>query len=282
MRDFAYYNGKYGLKEEISIPLSDRAIYFGDGVYDAAIGKNGKIFLSNEHILRFLGNAKKLEIAHNYTYDNILSILEKCAEMSGYESYFLYFQLSRGAKRRSHSYIGATQTNLLVTAEEFRLPDIKKPLSLITAEDLRYYYCNIKTINLLPAVIASGAAEKSGADEAVFCRGNTVTECAHSNISILKDRILYTHPKSNLILPGITRAHLLSTCKKLGIKYLETPFTTKELFSADEVLITSTSKLCRIADRIDNVRVGGKDSDTAEKICRYMINEFVNFQQENP
>ena len=279
MSGFAYYNGKFGKKEDICIPLSDRAIYFGDGIYDAAIGESKKIFLADEHIARFLGNAKKLEINHPYTHDDIAALLSECVLRAGYESFFLYFQLSRNADKRSHSHEDSNGVNLLITVENFTLPAPEKSYSLITVDDLRYFYCDIKTLNLLPAVLAAGKASKSGADEAVFHRGGIVTECAHSNISILKDGKLYTHPTNNLILPGITRHHLLIACRALGIEYSEEPYSLSELFSADEVLICSTTKLCGRVTEIDGVRVGGRNKEAANKICDYVYEEFVHFIQ---
>jgi len=277
MGSFAYYNGKYGSREEITVPLSDRALFFGDGVYDAAVGKDGKIFLVEEHINRLLGNANKLNINHVLSYEKILDILTECVRLSGIESFFLYFQLTRNSKKRTHSALGCDGANFLVTVDEFALPDPEKRISLITADDLRYYYCDVKTINLLPGVIASTKAEEAGAYEAVFLRGDTVTECAHSNVSILKDGVLYTHPTNNLILPGITRKHLLMACKALGIEYKEIPFTKNELFSADEIIVTSTSKLCLFAEKIDGISVGGKDWQRAKALSDFMIDEFVHY-----
>ena len=277
MGSFAYYNGKFGKREEISIPLTDRALYFGDGVYDVAIGKDGKVFQAGEHVSRFLGNAKKLSIHHGYTHDTLYQLLCDVVKRSGAVDFLLYFQLSRSNEKRRHSYVGLDESNLLITIDDFALSPIDTPLRLITADDLRYYYCDIKTINLLPAVMASGEAERSGCDEAVLHRGMTVTECAHSNVSILKNGKLYTHPTNNLILPGITRAHLLMACRNLGIPYEERAFTLEELFAADEILISSTTKLCRRAGEVDGVKCGMKDEKNATALCKFLLNEYNSF-----
>ena len=277
MNSFAYYNGSFGRREEINIPLSDRAVFFGDGVYDAAIGKMGKIFLAEEHIDRLLRNAKRMKIDHRLTRTALSDILYDCVNKSGLDSFFLYFHITRNSARRIHSACSSDGANLLVTVDEFSLPEPEKKISLITAEDLRYYYCDVKTLNLLPAVIASTDAEERGAYETVFIRGNVVTECAHSNISILKGGVLKTHPATNLILPGITRRHLLLAAEALGIEYLEVPFTKSELFSADEVIVTSTSKLLLLADKIDGIPVGGKDWKRAGALRDYLVGEFVHY-----
>ena len=277
MNSFAYYNGSFGSREKIKIPLSDRAIFFGDGVYDAAIGKSGRIFLEEEHIDRLLHNAQRMKICHRLTHNTLSEILNGCIKKSGMDSFFLYFQLTRNSARRIHSATSADGANLLVTVDEFSLPEPGKKISLVSTKDLRYYYCDVKTLNLLPAVIASTNAEECGAYETVFIRGDVVTECAHSNISILKDGILKTHPTTNLSLPGRTRRHLLLAAEALGIEYLEIPFTKNELFSADEVIVTSTSKLLLLADKIDGVPVGGKDWKRAGALQDYLVREFVHY-----
>ena len=274
--DYAYYNGKFGRYEKINLPLSDRAIFFGDGVYDAAIGGGGKIFLFDEHCDRLYGNARRLGIQPPVSREELGRILLEVIKRSGLSEYFIYVQLSRSKARRSHSATDAS-TNLLVTVTEWSRPSLSKRLSLITEEDLRYEYCDIKTVNLLPAVIASTKSEESGADEAVFHRGDTVTECAHSNISILKGGVLITHPESPHILPGITRRHLIDSARSLGIPVSERPFTLDELFSADEVIVSSTTKLVLAAKSIDGHPVGGGDERTFLLLQTAVCEEFNNF-----
>ena len=126
-------------------------------------------------------------------------------------------------------------------------------------EDHRFNLCNIKTLNLIPSVLANQRAAERGCDEAVLHRGSRVTECAHSNISILKDGVLRTAPTDELILPGITRKHLLALAKEHGIPTLEEPFSMVELMNADEVIVTSSSALCMKVETIDGIPVGGKD-----------------------
>ena len=277
MEGYAYYNGGFGRRSEISVPLSDRAIFFGDAVYDAAVGSRGKIYQLGEHIERFLGNAARLGFSPAPTYEELEGILTEVAERSGLETFFLYFQISRSKDTRSHSAGGCAGTNLLVTADEVTLPSFEKKLKLILTEDKRYGYCDIKTVNLLPNVIYSTDADRSGADEAVLHRDGVVTECAHSNVSILKNGKLITHPADSNILPGITRKTLLSLCEELDVGYEERPFTKEELIFADEVLITSTSKFCLRAESVDGIAVGGKDPTAATLLCREMRLKYERF-----
>lgn len=276
MGAYAYYNGKFGTKNEITIPLTDRALYFGDGIYDVAIGTRGKMFLGGEHIDRILGNAKKLGIEAP-THEELEKILCDVIKKSELSDFMIYYQLSRSNEKRSHSAFKCKGYNLLVTVDDFKLSTSEKKLKLITRPDVRFLYCDIKTVNLLPAVIACTDAEKAGVDEAVFVRDGYVTECAHSNISIIKDGVFITHPANNLILPGITRKHILSACKTLGIPYVERPFTTEEMFAADEVVVSGTTKFCKCTELIDNIAVGGKNPQAVSAIYEVLHNEYLNF-----
>ena len=183
------------------------------------------------------------------------------------ESFIIYIQLSRSYDSRKHSALGCS-ANLLITIDPYKPSLYSPPMKLMTYEDKRYGYCDIKATNLLPAVLASTEAEEKGFDEAIFIRDGIVTECSKSNISILKQGRLITHPKSSRILPGITREHLLQICEEMGIPVYEEQFTLKELFTSDEIIVTSSTKLCRAVCEIDGIAVGGRGTELFNLIRR--------------
>ena len=273
MSAFAYYNGSFDLFENIRIPLSDRAVFFGDGVYDAALGAGDKIFLLDRHIERFLGNAARLKINTDLTADRLREILYSVVKKCNLDCFFLYFQLSRALPERIHSNLASRKSNLLVTVKETKVPN-PTPMRLHVMEDLRYYYCDIKTLNLLPQTLYASEAESRGYDECVLHRFNVVTECSHSNVSIIKDGVLYTHPKSRLILPGITRDCMLALCEREGIPFKEVPFSLKELYEADDIIVTSTSRLACPAAVGDLTK---KVTPIGKKICDGLKKQFVEF-----
>ena len=175
----------------------------------------------------------------------------------------LYWQVTRGVGMRGHAYkFAGEKPSLWVFVKKNAMRDPYGLYRCITMPDTRFLHCNIKTINLLPSVIASQRAEEAGCDEAIFHRGERVTECAHSNVHILKDGALRTAPCDNLILPGITRAHILAICKKKGIPVIEEPFTLEEMMAADEVFFSSSSALTSRVGEIDGKRVGCRDEKT--------------------
>ncbi len=275
MQNIGYYNGKIGLIEEMQIPMNDRAVYFGDGVYDATCCKNGVVYLAEEHIDRFFNNAGLIDIIPNFSKAELNYLLHDLLNKVDADECFAYWQISRGTAKRNHIYPVDVTPNLLITITPAPVRDIYKKIKVITSEDIRFLMCNIKTIDLLPTVIASQKAEEAGAEECIFHRGNRVTECSHSNVHILKNGKLKTAPTDQYILPGIARAHIIKACKKLNIPVDETAFTLDELKNADEVLISSSSKFCLSADTLNGESVGGKAPKLLKSIQDEVYNEFL-------
>ena len=270
----AYYNGDFCNFEDVRIPLSDRSVFFGDGIYDAAIGKDGGVYLEGEHLDRFFSNAERMNIPVSFNRSELSNLIRKLILENGYGEYFIYMQLSRFSAERTHTYPDTEKSNLLITLKEHKLPNPDKELKLITLPDVRYSMCDVKTLNLLPAVLASKKAEMSGCDEAVFIRDGAVTECAHSNVHIIKNGILYTHPNGKFILPGITRKRLIYFCNKLGIEVKEIPFPAAALYDADEILVTSTTRLCQKATEIDGKRLQSNTSTVGKRLILALFEDF--------
>lgn len=274
MKNLGYYNGTYNELDKMAIPMNDRVCWFGDGVYDAGPCRNYHIFAMDEHIDRFFRNAEKLMINMPITKPALKDLLNELVRKVDVGDLFVYYQVTRGTGMRTHEFTEGS-ANLWIMIKPASIADGTVPIRLITEEDTRFYHCDIKTLNLIPSVMAAEKAKRAGAQEAVFYRpGNRVTECAHSNVHILKDQVLYTAPLDNLILPGIARAHLLKACRNLSIPVKETPYYLDDLFAADEILVTSSSNLCRHACEIDGKPAGMKDAETFERIRKAVLDEF--------
>ena len=274
MKTLGYYNGKYGELDEMMIPMNDRVCWFGDGVYDAGPCRNYKIFAFDEHIDRFFNSAGLLDIKMPVTKKELKELLEDLVTKMDTGNLFVYYQVTRGTGIRNHAFTEGAG-NLWVMLKPAEISDGIEPIKLITMEDTRFLHCNIKTLNLIPSVMASEKAKEAGCQETIFYRkGGRVTECAHSNCHILKDGKLYTAPTDNLILPGIARAHLIRMCKKLEIPVSETPYYLEDVFQADEIIVTSSSNLCLHACELDGKPVGGKAPELLEKIRIGLLEEF--------
>ncbi|MBQ8371591.1 MAG: aminotransferase class IV [Clostridia bacterium] len=275
MIDFAYYNGEILPYGELKIPLSDRSIFFGDGVYDVMIGEGRRVYQFSRHIDRLFYSARHIGIERLPERAELCRAVAILTELAGRGRFLLYVQLSRFCDGRSHLYPADAQTNLLITIREHNPPPSGAPIKLITRPDLRYKLCHLKTLNLLPSVLAANEAARLGADEAVLVRDGTVTECSHSSILILTDGVILTHPLTEAILPGITRANLLAACSALGIPARELAFTVSQLRCADEIFVTSTTTLARRACMIDGKSCGMRDEKTAARLIEYLKNDYI-------
>lgn len=275
MENLGYYNGKMGPLDEMTIPMNDRVHWFGDGVYDAGPCRNYHIFALDEHIERFFNSAALLDIVMPVTKQELKDLLNDLVKKLDTGDMSVYYQVTRGTGIRDHVYTEGPG-NLWVMLKPATVSPDTDPVKLITVEDTRFFHCNIKTLNLIPSVVASEKAKRAGCSEAVFYRpSGRVTECAHSNVHIIKDGKLYTAPTDNLILPGIARAHLIKKCKELGIAVSETAFTLDDLFAAEEVLITRSSSPCLHASEIDGKPVGGRQPELFARIHKALMDEFL-------
>jgi D-alanine transaminase len=273
MDAIGYYNGAWGPLDDMTVPMNDRGVYFGDGVYDAAVCANRVIFTADEHIDRFFASAELLKIKPSCLKEELKKLLYDLVQKVDNVPLLAYWQWTRGTSRRDHTF-PAGPANLLITFKPLALSPIYQKIKLVTCEDTRFLHCNIKTLNLIPNVLAAQRARERGCNEAVFHRGETVTECSHSNIHIIKDGVFITHPADNLILGGIARSHLIAACKKLGVPAEERPFTLTELLNADEILISSTSTIALSAEAVDGKSIGGKAPELLKKLQDEVWEEF--------
>lgn len=262
MKQVGYYNGTIADLNELKVPATDRALYFGDGCYDATTFKNNVAFALEDHLNRFYNSCRLLEIDFPLNRDELKEKLYAVIDANEVDTGILYWQTSRGSGLRNHIFPEDSQPNLLIFTAPYGLVPFDTEYKLISREDTRFLHCNIKTLNLLPNVIASQKANESHCQEVVFHRGDRVTECAHSNILILKDGVLCSPPRDNLILPGITLKHLLQLAKENNIPTSEAPFTMDDLRNADEVIVSSSACLGIRAVELDGQPVGGKDGKT--------------------
>lgn len=276
MKNLGYYNGIVDEIENVSIPMSDRVCFFGDGVYDATYSRNYKIFALDDHVDRFYNSAKLLEINIPHSKEEFKEILYSAVKKMDTGENFVYFQVTRGGSTvRNHVFNSESPANVWINVYPKNIVDVYKKVNLITMEDTRFLHCNIKTLNLIPSVMASQRAKEANCDETILHRNGRVTECAHSNVHIIKDGKFITAPTDNLILPGIARKHLISACSKLGIPVSETPYTLKTLMSADEILISSAGSLCLSASTVDGKPVGGKAPKILSALQDEVLREFL-------
>ena len=258
MKNIGFYNGRWDALERLFVPALDRAFYFGDGIYDAAYTRNKVIFAEKEHVERFFCGLKKMGIRLSQTPEEVASLLRLGVGLCDEPDLFVYFQASCGTSVRCHADREGTG-NLLIMIYPKKIAPQDKTLRVLTVNDTRYDLCDIKTLNLMPNVLAAQEAEGRGCDEAVFVRDGEVTECAHSNIHILTGGVLLSPPPCYCTLDGIGRRHLLSACASLSVPVVERRFSPEEMRLADEVVVTSAGYPCQRVVECDKAPCGQKD-----------------------
>ena len=274
MKNLCYYNGSVAEIEEMQIPVTDRAVYYGDGIYDATYAHNHKVFDIDAHLNRFYNSARLLDINIPVERNELEALLKELVLKVDSPEQFIYMQCSRGSGIREHVYEKGIKGNLCIMLTPEPVRDTYKPVDVITFEDKRFYYCNIKTLNLIPSVLAATAANRKGCGEAIFVRDGIVTECAHSNVSIFKDGTVITHPLADKVLPGTARIRLLAFAEKLGYKTEEREYTLNELMNADEIIVHSTGSFCIPVAHVDGKHVGGKAPKMLKAIQDALVADF--------
>jgi D-alanine transaminase len=259
-----YLNGQFLPKEKALVPVEDRGFVFGDGVYEVWRLVNGQIFEFDRHMARLARGLSELRIdpPAESRPDTIREIAERLIAENGLGEGegTLYLEITRGVAPRAHQFPPAgTAPTVFALAKPFVPPDDQraKGVTAVTVPDIRWMRCDIKTIQLLPNVMAKQAAAERGAFEAILVRDGVVTEGSHANVIGVIGGEIRTHPTNNLILPGITRAVVLELARGIGVPVREEAFLESELPRVEELFIAGTTADIMPIVRVDDQMIGG-------------------------
>ena len=239
-----YLNGQFISKDKASISPDDRGFYFADGVYEVIKYYRGQPFCFNEHMNRLRNSLAGIRINYR-SVDELSGICQALIEANQLKEKYaaVYIQITRGVAVRIHRLTG-DEVKPTIYIRAFSMPpfldEIRNGIRVITREDIRWQRCNIKSISLLPNTLLFEEAAEQGAGECLLIRNGNFTEATHSNIMAVKKGTVYTHPDSNFILPGITKAVIIKLCHQLGIQVVEEPIKTNEMHEFEEWFITGT------------------------------------------
>jgi D-alanine transaminase len=256
----AYFNGQFLPKEDIKISPDDRGFVFADGVYEVIRAYQGRLFKADLHMQRLARSLRELRMP-----GPALAELPEVAARLIRENHLengdalVYLQITRGAAPRRHPFPpDDTPPTVYAAASPFRLdPDrAKRGVKIILTPDTRWARCDIKSIALLPNVLATQQAVENDAIEAVFVRDGVVTEGAASNFGAVFHGQLVTHPHSNTILAGITREVVLELCRHLHLPVNEFPIFEHDLPHAEEMMILSTAQEVMPVVQVNHWTVG--------------------------
>jgi D-alanine transaminase len=250
MTEWIWLNGRKLPMSEARIGVEDRGFQFADGIYEVIRLYDGRPFTLDEHLTRLEKSAGGIQLSIPLPKAVLAQEITQFARGISAGEGMIYLQLTRGVSPRNHLLPHLTgQTNVEPTLLfYFRplppLPSVEQTpgVKLQATPDERWQRCWIKSIALLPNVLAKSAAVAAGADEAVFIDNGIVNECSASNIFGVIGQKLVTHPVGKKVLPGITRAVLLNLAGRIGIEVQERPWTEAEALAADELFIVSTTR----------------------------------------
>ncbi|MEB3100173.1 D-amino-acid transaminase [Ferviditalea candida] len=252
------YQNQFVPKDKMHISFEDRGYYFGDGVYEVFRIYRGKLFEKQAHMRRLVRSAGEIRLRLPYSTEEIEEKLESLVIQEQIEEGTLYMQITRGIAPRAHVFPKNAEPVLMAYCNEVKRPlgSIKEGITAVSVEDIRWHRCDIKSLNLLGNVLAKQEAVERGAGEAILHRSGRVTECSASNVMMVKDGVIYTHPADNCILHGVTRAVVLKLARQEGLEIREEARSLEDFLQADEAFITGTTVEITPIIRIDGQAVG--------------------------
>jgi D-alanine transaminase len=261
MSRIAYVNGAYLPQRDASVNIEDRGYQFADGIYEVVQLYQGRFVDEDLHLARLERSLGEIQLAMPMTRVALVVVLHEVARRNRITDGMLYMQITRGVSRRDHAF-PAKPVPLAVVVTIRRAPpfpvDITKwQASAITQPDLRWARCDIKSVGLLPNVLARQAARSQGAYEAILIDGGMVTEGAATSVWIVDAQgVLRTRFLDHAILPGCTRGALVGLMRGAGIEFSETAFSEADLRGAREAFLTSASSFVKPITQLDGQPVG--------------------------
>ena len=270
MGDVAFVNGRFMPLAEAMVSVEDRGFQFGDGVYEVIRTYHGDLFQLDAHVARLEKSAKAIALGNPYSVQQWKGFIREGIRLGGYEESKIYLQLTRGAAPRDHTFPQAAPPTVVMTIRIMPSPQraiYRTGVDVMTVDDFRWGRCDIKSLNLLPNVMARQRAKEAGAFEAIFVRSGLISEGAVSNVMMVRGGVLMTPKEDERILSGITRAVVLDLARKEGVPIREQDISLDELRAADEVLLTGTTIEILPVSRVDGSTIGnGKPGDVTESI----------------
>lgn len=246
MGDVLWFNGRWTTTDEPVLGVEDRGLQFADSIYEVTRFVNRRPSFNLRHFRRMQRALAELSIPSPWRDDeaferSVAELLEK----TSFEQGIIYIQVTRGEAERNHVFPGDIRPNAMMYSRRFVFPDASKKergAAVITHPDLRWTRCDLKTTNLLPAVLAKQAAQKSGAQEAILIRDGRITEGAATSFFGVQSGKVITHPADEKILPGVVRDVLLEQARAAGVPVEERPLRVDEIGSLEEAFVTSTTQ----------------------------------------
>lgn len=270
-------NNEFIERDHATVDVEDRGYQFGDGVYEVIRIYNNNYFLLDEHLDRLQYSLNEVKIDYDIQKNQLKEQLIKLKDENRVTNGGVYVQISRGVAARGHAFPEQSEPSIVAYPITVSSPKElqQNGAKAILTKDIRWLRCDIKSLNLLGNVLAKQEAKDKDAFEAIQYRDEThVTEGSSTNVFVVKNGRLNTHPSNNYILNGITKRYLRYVAEKLSIPYEETVFSVDTLLNADEVFITSTtSEVVPIIQIDEHIIQNGKPGP----ITKQLLNAFPKY-----
>ena len=260
MKRTVYVNGSFVREDLANISIFDRGFLFADSIYEVTGVIDSKLVDNNKHLSRLRDSLKFMNIDLTMTNKEIESIQKELIEKNDLDNGVVYLQISRGSEDRDFLYSENIEPTVVMFTQRknfFKDPKALKGITVITQEDNRWKYKDIKTTSLLASVLAKNEAKRKGADDSWYTKDGFVTEGAASNAFIVnKEKVIKTHPLSSDILPGTTRSTVFEIAKLLDLTIKEEPFKVGEAIDSEEAFITGAGTLVIPVIKINQSVIG--------------------------
>ena len=279
----ANINGEITPLSEAKIPALDRGFLFGDAVYEVMWVNQGKMWLEKEHFIRLERSLNLIRI-QGVDLVSLATRVYETIEAGKFKNAIVYIQITRGAAPRSHAFPKDVKPFEFLFVQEFNDPYAEmreKGIHLLSRPDIRWDHCDIKSTNLLANVLAIQESKEAGCQEVLFyLKDGTITESAHSSLFGVLDGTIYTSPSSELILPGVTRNHLLNLIAKNGIPIKEKSLNIEQLGQISELFITGTTSGVLPVIAVDKKVIGdGKPGPITRRVEKAYWDAVKNWAQ---
>lgn len=280
MSEKVYLNGSIVPYEEALVPVEDRGFQFADGIYEVIQVVGGRTFAFDPHLDRLEDGASVMRIPVPLTRSQFHEVGRKLIRENQVEDGIIYIQLTRGAAKRLHAFPAECEPTLVMLSRNTNPPANElraRGADIVMVPDNRWGLCYVKTVGLVPNIMAKQKAVEAGALEAVFLRDGLVTEGSSSNVFAVRDGILWTHPLAN-ILPGITRQIVIDLSRQAGLEVREQAFSLDWFLDSDEVFLTGTQMTVMPVARVDGRTIG---TGTPGPVFQQVWSLFTEYHQQN-
>lgn len=275
-----FLNGRFLPLEEARVPVLDRGFIFGDGVYELVPVYSRVPFRLEEHLARLERSLAAVRIRNPYSRAEWREVIAQLVARQPFEDQGVYFQVTRGVAKRDHAFPKGVAPTVFMMANPLVTPPaelVENGAAAVTATDDRWLRCDIKTISLIGNCLLRQLSADAGAAETILFRDGRLTEASASNVFVVKDGAILSPPKSHLILPGVTYDVVVELAQAEGIPVRFREIAREEVFAADEVWVTSSSREVLAIVTLDGRPVG---NGRPGPLFRRMYRLYQDFKQK--